>query len=135
MELKEYLEQQRMSIDTHDVELFKKTVSSIYEKYPSEEDKKIISQFIADVMKKSSDKLTVEIENLCLKARLKDYDEIIPYSYIAKHYFKKSKAWLSQRLNGYDGNGKPIEFNKNELDIFSFALDDISKKLGSITLK
>ena len=128
------LEALRSDITTNDVDLFKNTVSGLYAKYQTEEDKRIITEFIESVISEKSDQLTVDIKNLCLKIRLKDYNEIIPYSYIAKHYFKKSKSWLSQRLNGYDGNGKPIEFNKTELEIFQTALQDISKKIGSVTL-
>ena len=135
MKLLKELEKQKANIDTNDIELFKKTVSELYKKFPSEDDKNIISKYIEDIKFSSSDKLSLDIKNLCLKVKLKDYNEIIPYSYIAKHYFKKSKAWLSQRLNGYDGNGKPIEFTKNELETFTLALQDVSKKLGSITLK
>ena len=132
MKIREELEALRTKINTDDVDLFKSTVSYLYEKYPTETD--TITAFVESIVLPKSDQLTVDIKNLCLKVQLKDYDEIIPYSYIAKHYFKKSRSWLSQRINGYDGNGKPIEFNKTELEIFEKALQEISKKLGSITL-
>ena len=49
-------------------------------------------------------------------------------------YFKKSKSWLYQRLNRNNINGKPVKFTKNEIETFNFAIQDISKKLGSTSI-
>jgi len=55
-------------------------------------------------------------------------------SFIAKHYFGKTKEWLYQRINGNVVNGKPCRFTAEELDRFNHALKDISQKIGSLRL-
>jgi hypothetical protein len=55
-------------------------------------------------------------------------------SYIARNYFKKSKNWIYQRVNGYQVNGKTSRFTDSEIEKFNFALQDISKRLGSIAI-
>lgn len=39
-------------------------------------------------------------------------------SYIAEHYFGKSRQWLYQRINGNIVNGKPADFTPDELKTF-----------------
>jgi len=64
-----------------------------------------------------------------IKLKLSDILEIVSISYIAETYFKKSRSWFSQRLNGHLVNGVPVSFTDNEIKILSFALDDISDKI------
>jgi hypothetical protein len=65
-----------------------------------------------------------------VRLKLSEISEAVSMSYISKKYFKKSKAWFSQRLNGHKVNGNPATFNKNELEILSSALFDISGKIN-----
>lgn len=62
-----------------------------------------------------------------------EYD-ILPISYIAKHYFKKSASWLHQRINGYCVRGKVYTLNEEQKQIFNNACKDIAKKIGSLQL-
>lgn len=68
--------------------------------------------------------------------RVQDYMEaitpMINLSYIAEHYFHRSRGWLSQKLNGSVMNGKPVTFTKEEINILADALRDISKKLEDV---
>jgi len=50
-------------------------------------------------------------------------------SYIAEHYFGKSRQWLYQRINGNAVNGKPADFTPDELKTFSNALSDLGEQL------
>ncbi len=62
----------------------------------------------------------------------KQMEEILPMTslaYIAKTYFKKSRQWLYQRINGTTVNGKPAQFTKEELAQLNFALQDMGQKL------
>ncbi len=62
----------------------------------------------------------------------KQMEEILPMTsiaYIAKTYFKKSRQWLYQRINGTNVNGKPAQFTREEIDILNFALHDMGQKL------
>ena len=62
-----------------------------------------------------------------------DYD-ILPLSYIAENYFHKSKAWLYQRLNGYKIKGHTYTLSQEQKMIFNEALQDIAKRIGSLSL-
>jgi len=65
---------------------------------------------------------------------LKSVSEIISLSYLAKHYFKKSRQWLNHRINGNIVNGKPAKFTSEQLATLNQALKDISKKIGSVSV-
>jgi hypothetical protein len=69
-----------------------------------------------------------------VKLRLGEVSEVLSLSYIARTYFKKSRQWLNQRINGGIVNGKPAKFTDEQLVIFNNALRDISKKIGSVNL-
>ena len=58
--------------------------------------------------------------------------EILPISYIARHYFGKSAAWLHQRINGYPVRGKVYTLSPEQKEIFNAACRDISQKIGSL---
>ena len=60
-----------------------------------------------------------------------NYD-IIPMSYVARHYFGKSQSWLAQRINGYGVRGKVYTLNEAQKAIFNAAMQDLSKQFGSI---
>jgi len=52
---------------------------------------------------------------------------------IMKTLFKKTDAWLYQRINGNIVNGKSATFTESELNTMKFALQDLSAKLGSLS--
>ena len=58
----------------------------------------------------------------------------LPISYIAQHYFGKSKAWLYQRLNGNKVRGKVYTLNDEQKNIFNSAVKDIARQIGSVQL-
>ncbi len=100
-------------------------------KYNSEEDKKAIANFVSERLQNIDKKLDV-IEESAIKLQLQEVAEIVSLSYLAKKYFNKSRSWLYQRLNGNLVNGKPARFTQEELQTFNNALQDISKKIGSL---
>lgn len=70
-----------------------------------------------------------------LRRQIEDEDyRLLPLSYIAKHYFGKSQAWLSQRINGSPVRGKVYTLNAEQKQIFNNALKDIGKKIGSFQI-
>lgn len=87
----------------------------------------------AALAERSKDLKSIETE-LNLRLRLKEVSEVVSMSYIAKNYFQKSKEWLYQRINGYIVNGKKSKFTSDELDKLQFALKDISKLIGSVSV-
>lgn len=61
---------------------------------------------------------------------LKDVLLYLKWGNISKDYFGYSRSWIYQRLNGYDGNGRPTEFTDSQKDTLRHALRDIAKKLN-----
>lgn len=101
--------------------------------YTSEGDKKMIADFMDECLNEISSEIA-GMEERTIKLQLQNISEIISLSFIAKHYFGKTKEWLYQRINGNVVNGKPCRFTAEELDRFNHALKDISQKIGSLRL-
>lgn len=77
----------------------------------------------------------IESDVAALRSSICDDDyRLLPMSYIAKHYFGKSSAWLSQRINGTLVRGKVYTLNDEQKRIFNDALQDISSRIGSLRL-
>ncbi|GIZ15759.1 DUF5053 domain-containing protein [Capnocytophaga catalasegens] len=91
-------------------------------------------QEFIEAMKYSIEDTLEKAKELSVKARLNEVLPILPLSYIAEQYFQKSKSWFYQRLNGNIVNGSPAQFTQEEIKTLNFALQDLSKKLGSISL-
>lgn len=73
-------------------------------------------------------------EQLVIRKQIEDILPILSISTLVKKYFKKTPQWFYQRLNGNIVNGKPAMFTEQELDTLRFALQDISKQIGSVTI-
>ncbi|WP_172920003.1 DUF5053 domain-containing protein [Capnocytophaga canis] len=92
------------------------------------------SEEFANSMLEIATQIADETDELLLKDKLKEVSKIISISYIAKEYFGKSRAWLHQRINGYLVNGKPATLTNEERNTLNFALQDITKKIGSVSV-
>ena len=132
MTLKEELLTLKPLLGTDSPEFYDK-VRDIASRYNSEEDKKVIADFVSERLQNIDKELNV-IEENAIKLQLQEVAEIVSLSYLAKKYFNKSRAWLYQRLNGNIVNGKPARFTNEELQTFNNALLDISKKIGSLNI-
>ncbi len=71
-------------------------------------------------------------EGLALRVQLQEVLPAVSMSYVAKHYFGKTRQWLYQRLNGTMVNGKPARMTPEELRTFETALHDLGGKLSSV---
>jgi hypothetical protein len=94
----------------------------------NEEVKEAYNRFMTEGLaevKSGVDKLREQIDSR--------YD-LLPISYIAQHYFGKSKAWLYQRLNGNKVRGKVYTLNDEQKNIFNSAVKDIARQIGSVQL-
>ena len=76
---------------------------------------------------------TIEKE-IRIRDQIRDSLDILPLSYIAKHYFGKSASWLYQRINGNKVRGKVYTLNKEEIEIFNKALKEIGNRIGSLSI-
>lgn len=132
MALKEELQALKPLLGTDSPEFYSR-VKEIAAKFNSDEDKKTIADFVSNQLQSIDDKLDA-IEESAIKLQLQEVAEIVSLSYLAKKYFNKSRSWLYQRLNGNTVNGKPARFTQEELQTFNNALQDISKKIGSLSI-
>lgn len=128
------LTEKLQNLQSLDIDAFKKEFDQINTLHNSKEEKKIIEDFFKGNAKKTIEENSKEITEISLKIKLLEITEILSLSYIAKTYFKKSRQWFSQRLNNNIVNGKSVEFTKDEIQVLDFALKDISKKIGSISI-
>ncbi len=107
-------------------------------RYTSPDEKAFIQQYMeneADVISQDIAKLDHQLERmLAIKKQLNEVRQIIPMKYIAEHYFGKSAAWLSQRVNGTPIRGKIYCLKDAEINTLNHAIQDIGKKLGSLSI-
>ncbi|MBR1467333.1 MAG: DUF5053 domain-containing protein [Bacteroidaceae bacterium] len=73
------------------------------------------------------------LESIRLKIDAEEY-KLLPLSYIATHYFGKSRAWLYQRINGTKVRGHQYTLSKEQRATFNAAVQDISRRIGSICI-
>ncbi len=113
-------------------------MKEIAAKYQSDEEREFIKNYLSgtlDEIGKDIDELDAKLDKmLSIKQQIKEVSEIISLKYIAEHYFGKSTAWLSQRINGCPVRGKIYTLKEEELDTLNFAIHDIGKKLGSLSI-
>lgn len=115
-------------------EEYQRKFLSIQERYTSKEDSEAIGNFILNGYKELSSEATEIDSMLSLQERIKEMKEIIPISYIARKYFGKSTAWLQQRIYGYKVRGRVYRLSEQDRETLNFALQDISKKIGSLSI-
>lgn len=85
--------------------------------------------------RQTADRAEALVKRIKVREQLSEVLPILPLSYIAKNYFNKSRQWLYQRVNGNIVNGKPAEFTDEEIEVFNTAIQDLSRKLGSVGIR
>ena len=102
--------------------------------YTTEADREAIGDFLLDSykgMNTEADDLLCQVER---DKELRKMKEIIPVSYIARHYFGKSAAWLQQRLYGYKVRGRVYTLSTEDRRKFDEALQDIANQIRSFSI-
>lgn len=112
---------------------FDEHINRIKDVYTKPEEKEALTRFVLEMADTCEDKLQDVGHEISLLEQLKQVSDIVSLSYIAKHYFGKSKSWFSQRMNGHLVNGKEAGFTQDEMRTLNMAIQDISKTLGSIS--
>lgn len=92
-----------------------------------------ITEFAA-AYEKSLEHTADNINNAILRSQLKDVENAVSFSYIAKKHFGKSKEWFYLRLNGYNVNGKTAKFTDEELNTLNGTLKELSNQIGAVHL-
>lgn len=126
----EALKAEFMSLSLNDKEAisaFKKKINKVLSE-KSDKEKKDFAKAYEEDIKEAIERADKVYNFVNIKSKLSDVINIVSMSYIAETYFKKSRSWLSQRLNGHSVNGLPVSFTEKEIKILSNALDDISLK-------
>lgn len=114
--------------------MFQAKVNEIKQKYPSEEEANIISDFLLKCYVDVNSSLNEIGKEIDIRKQLEKVKEAVSLSYIAKKYFGKSRQWLNNRINGCIVNGKKCQFSNEEKERLNYALSDIGKLLGSIRI-
>ena len=70
-----------------------------------------------------------ETQQDTIKARLADILMHVSWGDISREYFGKSGSWLYHKLNGIDGNKKPIDFTVEERYQLKGALIDLADRI------
>jgi hypothetical protein len=133
MDIAAELNKLRDYMDNRDTEGFKTYLKALYQKSNAEE-KETLTCFVENNLKKSTNKIKHTVSDIQIRIQLGDNAEILPLSYIAKNYFNKTRQWLYQRINGSTVNGRPARFTDSEINTFNLAVQDISKRIGSIAI-
>ena len=64
-----------------------------------------------------------------MKVLMRDIIVDISWANISKKYFGKSRSWLSQKMNGFDGNKSETEFSEKESQTLKNALLDLAQRI------
>lgn len=91
-----------------------------------------VQQALADFVDGGLSEIEQDIKHL--RTQIENEYELLPLAYIAKEYFKKSRAWLYQRLNGYEVRGRIYTLSDKEKQIFNDAVQEIAQRIGSVHL-
>ena len=117
-----------MSLSTPDEEnAFRLEMEKFVAEKNPEERKVLARLFIAGAEEacQSAEKLLDDT----LRLALNNIYDAISWSYIAKHYFGKSRSWLSQRINGLKIHNKEVQFTPEEKKILIQALLDLGTNI------
>jgi hypothetical protein len=112
----------------------KKQIDFIRANFSSEKDENEINSFISSRLKDLTERVDDVISTVEVKLQLMEVSKIVSLSYIAQNYFNKTRQWLYQKINGNMVNGKKASFTPDEIQTLNFALQDVSKKIGSIAI-
>ena len=106
----------------------------IKENYTTSEDAEAIADFMLSRFDSLNNKVEEFKKQLSIQEQFEQVKDIVSVSYIAKNYFGKSAAWLQQRIYGYKVRGKVYSLSNEDVNTFNHALQDISKRIGSLQI-
>lgn len=124
------------------IETYKDLWEQIGRTKDAEEKKRILEQLnglvsenetvLAPVFNELATSAVAGAQSLLFKEKFEYLSKTLSMANVAREYFGKSTAWMSQKLNGHIKNGKPAAFTVSELQTLKSALKDISSRLSDI---
>ena len=66
------------------------------------------------------------------REKLSDILVEVSWGHLSMEYFGKSPSWLYHKLDGIDGNGKPVSLTDEELVQFKGALCDLADRIRRV---
>ena len=115
-----------------DTDKFNEYYAYLVAKYPT--DKTQIDDYIESSLRNFTAEIGKAVDEIGMKVQLMKVSEIVSMSYISKNYFNRTRQWLYKKINGNMVNGKPSRFTESEVQTLNFAIQDISKQLGSVSI-
>ena len=102
-----------------------------FDEHQSQELREKGAEWMAERMKEMEADVA-DIKQRALRSQMDDkIYRLTPWSYIAKEYFGKSVAWLTQRINGYPVRGRVYSLNEEQKQTLNRALSEIGEFIGS----
>lgn len=124
------------------IETYKSLWEKVKTSHTAEEKNRIIGQLnelvaeneevLAPVFNEIAASAIANAQNLLYREKFKYLSETLSMANVARVYFGKSTAWISQKINGHIKNGKACAFTPDELRKLKVALKDISSRLSDI---
>ena len=134
--LNEELEQMKakfMSLSSSEEERVFREEMEVFVASKDSEDRKVLAKAFIDGATKACERAEGLYDDT-LRVYLDGIYESISWSYIARHYFGKSRSWLSQRINGLKIRNKEVQFTESEKKILLNALLDLSNNIKRTAL-
>lgn len=107
---------------------FDKLFNEVRELATTSEERREAGLYLREQMRMRRKRSDIDIKKIVREAQ-----DVVSLSYIAKQYFNKDRSWLYQRINGTLVNGKPTAFTEQELTILANSLKNIGLKLSEIS--
>ena len=109
----------------------KEEIIKLLESTDSPEQRKMVDEMARRSMEQVGEELK-EIEREVLRGKMDEkVYKLTPWGYIAKEYFGKSAAWLSQRINGTPVRGQVYTLNAEQKETLNRALSEVGALIGS----
>lgn len=70
-------------------------------------------------------------QKVTMQQKMWDIIVDVKWASISTKYFGKSRSWLSQKMNGKDGNGSDVEFSESEKETLRQGLRDLASRINA----
>lgn len=134
-EAKKLVKELKVLMAKHDAESTSRATEILeWFKGQSPEVQKILDDFLIEDIDYVGDCLKETQKSIIADQMKGDLKRVLPLSFIAEHYFKKSASWLSQRINGTPVRGRIYTLNEQQKETFNRAMSEVGQWIGSFRI-